>query len=37
MGALLPATRYFEDVRGTVTFRQEYNKSEGQVVDSGVF
>ena len=31
------ATRYFEDVRGTVTFRQEYNKSEGQVVDSGVF
>ena len=31
------ATRYYEDVRGTVALRQEYNISEGQVVDSGVF
>ena len=31
------ATRYYEDVRGTVALRQEYNVSEGQVVDSGVF
>ena len=30
-------TRHIEDIRGTVVFRQEYNISKGQVVDSGVF
>ena len=29
--------RHLEDIRGTVIFRQEYNISEGQVVDSGVY
>ena len=30
-------TRYLKDILGTVVLRQEYNISEGQVVDSGVF
>lgn len=30
-------TRHLKDIRGTVAFRQEYNVSKGQVVDSGVF
>ncbi|MEE8244895.1 MAG: DUF5916 domain-containing protein, partial [Pseudomonadales bacterium] len=28
---------HFKDIRGTVTFRQQYNVSKGQVVDSGIF
>jgi hypothetical protein len=31
------ATRHLTDIRGTVLFRQEYNVSKDQVVDSGVF
>ena len=30
-------THHLENIRGTVVLRQEYNISEGQVVDSGVF
>ena len=30
-------TRHLEDIQGAVVFRQEYNISKGQVVDSGVF